>query len=179
MSMKSLQVDPPVRIRIENCDSLNDRAAIRAVNEGAFGGAEEADLVDRWRADGHVLVSLVAELGSHVVGHCMFSRLWINTSAGLVSGVALAPVAVHPNHQREGTGSRLIQHGLELLRDQGEKVIIVVGHPAYYPRFGFSSIIAECLESPFPREVFMALELTVGALEGIHGSVVYPPAFGI
>jgi putative acetyltransferase len=179
MSLKSLQVDPPVRIRIENCDSLNERAAIRAVNGAAFEGAEEADLVDRLRTDAHVLVSLVAELGSNVIGHCMFSRMWINTSAGLVSAVSLAPVAVHPNHQRQGIGSRLIQHGLELLRDQGERVVIVVGHPAYYPRFGFSTIIAECLESPFPREAFMALELTVGALEGIRGSVVYPPAFGI
>jgi putative acetyltransferase len=179
MSLKSLQVDPPVRIRIENCDSLDERAEIRRVNVAAFEGAEEADLVDQLRADGHVLVSLVADLGSHVVGHCMFSRMWINTSTGLVSAVALAPVSVHPNHQRQGVGSRLIQHGLELLRDQGEKVVIVVGHPAYYPRFGFSTSRAECLESPFPRDAFMALELTVGALEGIRGAVVYPPAFGV
>jgi len=179
MSLESLQVDPPVRIRIENFDSLNERAAIWAVNEAAFGGADEADLVDRLRADGHALVSLVAELGSHIVGHCMFSRMWIDTSAALVAAVALAPVAVYPNHQCQGIGRRLIQRGLELLRDHGEKVVIVVGHPAYYPRFGFSTLSTECLESPFPREAFMALELTVGALEGIRGSVVYPPAFGI
>jgi putative acetyltransferase len=103
----------------------------------------------------------------------------LTTSTEAVSAVALAPVAVDPAHQRQGIGSRLIQRGLELLRNQGEKIVIVVGHPAYYPRFGFSTLSAEGLESPFPREAFMALELTVGALDGIRGSVVYPLAFGI
>jgi putative acetyltransferase len=65
------------------------------------------------------------------------------------------------------------------LRDQGERIVIVVGHPAYYPKFGFSTRSAESLESPFPRDAFMAMELTAGALEGIRGRVVYPPAFGI
>lgn len=179
MSLKSLPAEPTFRICIENPEDLNERAAIRAVNEAAFGGTEEADLVDGLRADRHVLVSLIAEIASSAVGHCLFSRMWIRTSDGLVSAVALAPVAVVPNHQRQGIGSRLIQHGLELLREQGERVAIVVGHPAYYPRFGFSAHAAGRLESPFPREAFMALELSVGALEGISGQVVYPPAFGI
>src|SRR5215204_2466344 len=90
-------------------------------------------------------------LTSIVVGHCMFSRMWINTSAGLVSGVALAPVAVHPNHQREGTGSRLIQHGLELLRAQGEKIIIVVGHPAYYPDSDSQVLVLSASKARFPE----------------------------
>jgi putative acetyltransferase len=109
----------------------------------------------------------------------MFSRMWINTSTGLVSAVALAPMAVHPNHQRHGIGSKLIQHGLELLRGRGERIVIVVGHPDYYPRFGFSSDKAKLLASPFPPEAFMAMELGEAALDGIQGSVVYPPAFGM
>ena len=152
---------------------------IRAVNEAAFGGSYEADLVDKLRSDEHALISLVAELGPSLVGHIMFSRMWINTSIGLVSAVALAPVAVHPDRQRQGIGSRLIRHGLDLLRVRDEKLVIVVGHPGYYPRFGFSAEKAKSLESPFPREAFMVAELSMGALDGIQGSVVYPPAFGI
>jgi len=179
MSLKSFAADRPVYIRIENSESLEERSTIRAVIEAAFGGSEEADLVDRLRGDEHALISLVAELGASLVGHIMFSRLWINTSTGLVSAVALAPVAVHPDHQRRRIGSQLILHGLELLRDRGEKLVIVVGHPDYYPRFGFSTEKAKSLESPFPQEAFMAMELSVGALDGIQGSVIYPPAFGI
>jgi putative acetyltransferase len=140
---------------------------------------DEADLVDKLRAGEHVLISLVAELDGSIVGHIMFSRIWINTPQELVSAVALAPVAVLPEHQREGIGGLLVQRGLELLRGRGERIVIVVGHPTYYPRFGFSTDAAKLLESPFPPEAFMAMELSAGALDGIRGSVVYPPAFGI
>lgn len=152
---------------------------IRAVNEAAFGRPDEADLVDKLRHDGHALISLVAEADASIVGHILFSRMWIDASAGLVSAVALAPMAVHPDHQRRGIGSRLISSGLELLRDRNEKIVIVLGHPGYYPRFGFSTDKARLLESPFPSDAFMAMELSAGALDGINGPVVYPPAFGI
>jgi putative acetyltransferase len=88
-------------------------------------------------------------------------------------------VAVCPDHQRKGIGSRLIQRGLELIRERGEEIVIVAGHPEYYPRFGFSAEKAAPLQSPFPSEAFMAMELRPGALQGMRGSVVYPPAFGI
>jgi putative acetyltransferase len=172
-------VNQPVRIRIENSESGDERAAIRAVNSAAFGGSDEADLVDQLRGHEHALMSLVAELEGRIVGHIMFSRMWINTSPGLVSAVALAPMAVLPEHQRKGIGGFLIQHGMELLRGRGEKIVIVVGHHDYYPKFGFSSEKAKLLESPFPSEAFMAMELSAGALDGIQGSVVYPPVFGI
>jgi putative acetyltransferase len=149
------------------------------VNQAAFGGLEEADLVDNLRGGEHALISLVAELDARVVGHILFSRMWIDTPSGRASAVALAPMAVIPGHQRQGIGALLVQRGLEILRAQGEEIVIVVGHPEFYPRFGFSPERAESLESPFPREAFMAFELRSGALDGVKGSVVYPPAFGI
>src|SRR5581483_11463776 len=171
-------VDHPVRIRIEKPES-NDQAAIRAVTTAAFGTPEEADLVDRLRGSGDVLISLVAELEGRIAGHIMFSRMWIHAQQGTVSAVALAPMAVLPEHQRRGIGGRLIQRGLELLEGQGETIVLVVGHPAYYPKFGFSAEAARRLESPFPPEAFMAIALSPGALDGVRGPVVYPPAFGI
>jgi putative acetyltransferase len=177
--LKSSAAHHAVRIRIENTHSVEERAIIRRVNAAAFGGSDEADLVDKLRGDEHALISLVAEFEGNIVGYTMFSRMWINTSPKLVSAVALAPVAVLPEHQRKGIGGLLIQHGLELLRIRGERIVIVVGHPAYYPRFGFSADKAKLLESPFRSEAFMAMELSPGALDGIQGSVVYPPAFRI
>jgi putative acetyltransferase len=178
MSLKHTLSDDSVIIRIENPTSHPEHLLVRALNQAAFGGSEEADLVDKLRG-GQALISLVAECGAGIVGHILFSRMWIKTPSKLVPAVVLAPMAVLPVHQRKGIGQRLIVHGLELLRNHGERIVIVVGHSGYYPRFGFSSDKAMALESPFPREAFMALELVQGALEGVHGSVIYPPAFGL
>lgn len=98
---------------------------------------------------------------------------------GAISAAALAPMAVLPDHQRRGIGERLIRHGLDLLRKRGEQIVIVLGHPDYYPRFGFSSEKARFLESPFPPDAFMAMELSPGGLDGIRGRVRYPTAFGL
>ena len=181
MPVESFSADDSVNIRMEDSDSFEERSLIRTINEAAFGGPDEADLVDKLRADGDALISLVAELNAGgLVGHILFSRMWIRSQTGaLVSAVALAPVAVLPEHQRKGIGGRLVRNGLELLRGRGEKIAIVVGHPDYYPRFGFSTEKAQSLESPFPAEAFMAIELGTGALDGVQGSVVYPAAFGI
>jgi putative acetyltransferase len=165
-----------VSVRAERSD---DHAAIRLVNEAAFGGAEEAVLVDTLRAEGLVLVSLVAEVDHHVVGHILFGRMAIETSTGTVSAVSLAPMAVLPQFQRQGIGGHLVRRGLDLLREMGEQIVIVVGHPSYYPRFGFSSETARGLDGPFPREAFMAIELTPGALDRVQGRVRYPDAFGV
>jgi putative acetyltransferase len=104
MSLNSCSAGVEVFIRTENTKNTAELQAIRTVNEAAFGEAEEADLVDRLRSDGSALVSLVAERESAIVGHELFSRMWIDTTPGLVSAVALAPVAVVPDHQRSGIG---------------------------------------------------------------------------
>lgn len=166
-------------IRVENAHSAEERRAVWVVNQAAFARADEADLVDKLRDGGFAILSLVAELDCGIVGHILFSRMWIETESGRVEAAALAPMAVVPNHQRTGVGGLLVSRGLAMLREQDEKIVIVVGHPDYYPKFGFSTEKAVGLESPFPREAFMAIELCRGALDGIRGVVVYAPPFGI
>lgn len=160
-------------------ENPGDREQVRKVNEAAFGRSDEADLIDRLRADGVVLLSLVAEFDGEIVGHILFSRMTVETEHGSVAAVSLAPMAILPEHQGRQIGSQLVRRGLSGLRDRGERIVFVLGHEHYYPRFGFSSELARCLVSPFPPEAFMALELSEGALAGVHGAVQYPPAFGI
>jgi putative acetyltransferase len=160
-------------------ERAGERSLVWSINQAAFGRPDEADLVERLRNEGVVLASLVAFLNSELVGHILFSRMWIETADGLVSAVALAPMAVLPQQQRSGIGGEMIRYGLDLLRQQGEAIVIVLGHPGYYPRFGFSSEKARSLESPFPAEAFMAIELRQGALDGVIGKVKYPAAFGL
>ena len=160
-------------------ERAGDRELIRAVNESAFGRSDEADLIDRLRAERVILLSLVAENNSRIIGHILFSRMSVETAQGSVAAVALAPVAVLPDHQRQQVGSRLIRDGLSELRDRGEAIVIVLGHKDYYPRFGFSSESARHLTSPFPADAFMALELVEGALTAVRGVVKYPAAFGL
>jgi putative acetyltransferase len=155
-----------------------DRPAVGAINVAAFGQPDEADLIEGLRTEGAVLLSLVAELDGRPIGHILFSRMWIDTSAGPIDAVALAPMAVLPEFQRHGIGGKMILAGLDLLREQGERIVIVLGHPAYYPRFGFSTEKAGTLTSPFPKDAFMALELQPGTLEGVQGAVRYAAAFG-
>jgi putative acetyltransferase len=156
-----------------------DREQVRKVNEAAFARAGEADLIERLRLDGAVLLSIVAELDGQIVGHILFSRMTVETAQGPVPAVSLAPMAVLPDHQRRQIGSQLVRLGLSKLRDRRERIVLVLGHEHYYPRFGFSSDLARCLVSPFPLEAFMALELSEGALAGVRGAVQYPAAFGL
>jgi len=168
-----------VIVRGEKTEDTKERSAIRSINEAAFGRRYEADLVDGLRTEGVVLVSLVAEMDTRIVGHILFSRMSIETTSRSFPAAALAPMAVLPGHQRRGIGERLVRSGLELLRRRGERIVIVLGHPDYYPRFGFSSDKARDLQSPFPPGAFMAMELKAGALDGIRGRVGYPAAFGL
>jgi putative acetyltransferase len=159
-------------------ETTADQEAIRHVNRLAFGQDAEARLVDALREGGYVRLSLVAEWDGQVVGHILFRDLPIITKAGTVPALALAPMAVLPEFQRQGIGSALVQRGLEVCREQGHRIVIVLGHPAYYPRFGFSVKLAESLSSPFGGgESWMTLELVPGALADVAGKVQYPPPF--
>lgn len=160
--------------------AVEDRAAIHSIHAAAFGREDEANLVDSLRSEGAVLLSLVAEApDGGVAGHVMFSRMWIDTAEGPVGAVALAPVAVLPAWQRRGHGARLIGAGLEMLRERGERIVIVLGDPEYYSRFGFSVERASGLKSPFPPESYLARELGEGPSEKVLGSVRYAGAFGL
>jgi putative acetyltransferase len=165
-----------VMVRRERPDDEN---AVRLVNEAAFGRPAEADLVDRLRREGAVLASFVGEQERRIVGHILFSRMLIDVADESIPSVALAPVAVLPASQGRGVGSRLIRIGLEWLRTRNERSVLVLGHPQYYARFGFSSDRARLLTHPFPADAFMALELVSGTLDGVRGAVRYPAAFGL
>ncbi len=165
-------------IRPEENDP-RERSQIRLVHEAAFDRPDEANLVDGLRTEGVVLASLVAALEERIVGHILFTRMSIETLAGSIPAAALAPLGVLPEYQRRGIGAELIARGLNVLRENGERIVIVLGHPGYYPRFGFSAEKARNLESPFPPEAYMAIELSPGALDGVRGKVKYPRAFGL
>ncbi len=155
-----------------------DLEAIGDVNRLAFGGEAEAILVDRLRAGGCVIASLVAETAGRIVGHILFSEVRIDTPDGAVPAASLAPMAVLPHFQRNGIGAALVRRGLDVCRERGWSIVLVVGHPRYYPRFGFSAALAGRLRNPFAfGDAFMALELAPAALAGISGTVVYPDAF--
>jgi putative acetyltransferase len=159
-------------------ETAADGNAIRHVNRLAFGQDDEALLVDALRDDGYVQVSLVAERAGQVVGHILFSDLLIITEAETVPALARAPMAVLPEFQRQGIGSALARSGLDECRKQGHQIVVVVGHPHFYPRFGFSSKLASGLASPFAGGAsWMAVELVPGALAGVAGRVNYPPPF--
>ena len=165
-------------IRPEQPDDL---PWIHAVNTLAFGQPDEAKLVDQLRDDGDVLASLVAVGdGNEIDGHILFSRLGLLFDDGTsAEAAALAPVAVRPDRQRRGIGKALVRTGLAACKTQQLPAIIVLGHPEYYPKFGFSAALARDLRSPFPGDAFMALELIPDMLRGKRGAVRYAKAFGL
>jgi putative acetyltransferase len=155
-----------------------DRAAIWNVNRAAFQGDAEANLVDALRDGGFAEVSLVAEVYEEIVGHILFSRIRIMNKSGTLNALSLAPMTVLPNHQRKGIGSELVNAGLRKCLQTGHQIVVVLGHPKFYPRFGFSTELAQQLKSPFGGgEAWMALELVPNALEGIEGLVEYSTPF--
>lgn len=154
-----------------------DHAAIRQVNRLAFGGEGEARLVDALRDGGFARISLVAEEDGRIIGHILFSILTIATPQGEIEALSLAPLAVVPSQQRRGIGSSLVREGLRACREAGHRIVIVLGHPEFYPRFGFSAKLTGPLRSPYSGPSFMAVELVPDALRGIEGEVRYPAPF--
>lgn len=166
------------RVRAEHD---RDAEGIRQVLDAAFGGTDESQLVDQLRTDGDLLLSLVADEDGEIVGYIAFSRLQITDLSGEnpLQAAALAPVAVAPTHQRLGIGSELIRQGIENCKELDLDAIVVLGHSRYYPRFGFSAEIAECIKSPFSGPNFMVLPLISGVFEDFSGNAIYANAFGL
>lgn len=164
-----------VKIRPEE---PRDRPAVHAVNESAFETSAEADLVTALRTHAAPLVSLVAEDGGSVVGHIMFSPVTLSDHSQLKI-MGLAPMAVARQLQRSGLGSMLIRAGLEECRRLGFGAVVVLGHPAYYPRFGFTRAadFGITCEYEVPEDAFMVVELQPDYLEGASGTIHYHEAF--
>jgi len=170
-----------------------DHSAVSRVHRRAFGRAEEADLVDRLRQEASPAVSLVAtddavENGTGdplpILGHIFFSPVTIEPrttepEARPVFAMGLAPMAVVPERQREGIGAALVEAGLRACREIGVEAVVVLGHPGYYPRFGFHPAETFGLQSEYdvPSEAFLAMELVVGALDASAGQVRYHASF--
>jgi putative acetyltransferase len=158
-----------------------DIDAIFEVNLQAFGQDGEARLVNALRADGdyNQELSLVAVFGDRIIGHILFPPITIVSDTAETPALALAPLAVHQDFQCLGIGAALIEEGLKECQRLGHLIVIVVGHPTYYPKFGFTRARDFGILAPFPcpDEAFMALPLRSGALDGISGIVRYPLAF--
>ena len=159
-------------------DTADDYAAIRIVNESAFGTPAEADLIDRLRQLASPVISLVAVLQRSVVGHIMFSPVTI-VEYPEKKVMGLGPMAVSPDHQRNGIGGALVREGLRRVAELDVGAAVVLGHPSYYPRFGFvpaGEFKIRC-EFDAPPEAFMAIELRPDYLKNASGIARYQQAF--
>jgi putative acetyltransferase len=170
-----------ISIRKEQSEDIE---AIRKVVESAFGGTEEAILVDRLREAGKALISLVATEDNRVIGHILFSAVTLeadgdNANDAPLAAIGLAPLAVLPEFQNRSVGSLLTRAGLEECRKAGYQCAVVLGHPHYYPRFGFVPSVRYHIKSEFAvsDETFMAMELTDGGLKNRSGIIKYQPEF--
>jgi putative acetyltransferase len=156
-------------------ESAADLDAIREVNRQAFGQDLEGRIVDALREAGAVSLSLVAVVDDTIVGHILFSPLTVGT----LMGTGLGPMAVLPSDQRQGVGSRLVEHGLQRLRALGCPFVVVLGHPQFYPRFGFQPAGAYGLtcEWDVDPDAFMVAVLDPQIAAGLRGRAHYRPEF--
>ena len=156
--------------------SAADHEGIFKVQCAAFGRDDEARLVQRIEASARAVegLSLVAEAGGEIVGHVLFSHADVATANAIREVLALGPVAVDPDLQRQGIGTALIQAGLSAAADLAEPMVVVLGWPGYYPRFGFRLAAELGIQPPteYPADHFFALPLTAYD-PAIQGTVVY------
>ncbi len=155
-----------------------DRESIRTVHEAAFDTLAEARLVEQLRGSGATIISLVAVQGGAIAGHILFSPISFSDCPD-AKMMSLAPMAVLPAFQGFGVGSALVRAGLQACREQGVGAVVVLGHPEYYPRFGFMPAMDFGIDSGYdvPPEAFMAIELEPGYLQEVAGTAQYHRAF--
>jgi putative acetyltransferase len=156
----------------------SDYEKIMEINRAAFRSDEEAKLVSDLFQDQTAmpLLSLVAILNNKAVGHILFTKCRLEPKAN-VSAVILAPLSVLPAHQRTGLGGSLIRSGLKILENRGIDLVFVLGHPSYYPRFGFKPAKPLGFDPPYPRDdsrmnAWMVLELRSCIIKNTSGKVV-------
>lgn len=161
-----------IEIRKEQPDDIH---VVRSINRAAFQQDLEGRIVDVLRANGAALLSLVATLDGKVVGHIFYSP----ASIGALTGAALGPMAVRPDCQNQGIGTRLVEAANSMLEDSGCPFVIVVGHPGYCPRFGFTPASRQGItcEWEVPNEAFMILVLNERVMRGVSGPAKYRPEF--
>lgn len=157
----------------------SDSEEVFAVERAAFGRDDEARLVEALRTKDELDFECVARAHGRLVGHIAFSPLILERGSETLCGSALAPLAVDPEWQRKGVGSALTRMGLEFCASRGVDVVVVVGEPAYYSRFGFDSEAGRLIEAPFPYPYLQLLELNSGALSGGGWKAVYASSFGL
>ena len=178
-------MNPKIKIRKENSF---DHKLVVELTEKAFEKLEISDhnegkLVEKLRKASTFIpeLSLVAELNGEVVGHILFTPIIVNNGHQKFESLVLAPVSVLPEFQNKEIGGQLIRAGHQKAKELGFQSVILIGHPEYYPRFGYKTAsgwgLKVAMELP-SDDVFMAVELTENALSGVSGMVVFPPEFG-
>lgn len=159
-------------------ETSQDYAAVHKINSDAFDTEAEAALVEGLRSNAEPIISLVCEDEGELVGHILFTPVSLEGHPDCPI-MGLAPMSVTPRRQGEGIGSDLVHAGLDQCRQLSYGAVMVLGHPGYYPRFGFVPASRFCIRSRYdaPEEAFMALELEAGFLEEVEGTVRYHAAF--
>jgi len=167
-----------IKIRHER---KNDYDEIKRINDLAFGQENEGKMIEALRKTSNydTRLSLVAILDNNIIGHILFYQVKIKTNQGKLTVLSLAPIAVHPHYQNKGIGSQLVRKGIEVAKDCGFDAIIVVGHPTYYPRFGFKKASIYEIKCPFevPDEAFLALEIKENILKNCKGTIEFPKEY--
>ncbi|MFN8417486.1 MAG: N-acetyltransferase [Cytophagaceae bacterium] len=164
-------------------ESVHDYAEVYELNRLAFEQDGEAKLVDALRKNSDVFIpelSIVAVMNNAIVGHILFTKIKIQEEQGATyESLALAPMAVLPEFQKQGIGTQLVQNGLNMAKQLNYPSVIVLGHNHYYPKFGFEPAAKWNIKAPFnvPSHFFMALELKLDSLKNISGTVIYPKEF--
>ena len=169
---------PKTIIRTE---TIHDFKAIYDINQKAFGQNDESELINKLRQSDAFIpgLSLVAQKGEKLVGHILFTRIYIVSKDERYPSLALAPMSVLPEFQKQGIGKLLIHEGLDKVKSLGESSVIVLGHEHYYPKFGFQPASNWNISCPFevPNPVFMGIELMTDGLQGVEGTVEYAKPF--